>query len=320
MIGSRRLVAAFALACGAVFAQGFDFVAFGDQPYGADLAVGPAYRKLLALIDEREPPFAIHVGDFKDGSATRCTDAEFARQRAYFDTLHTALVYTPGDNDWFDCRRQGDDPLERLARLRQMFFGRPESLGRRPIAVERQADRMPPYRAAVENLRWVYQEVVFATVHTIGPLDGFDGRTNAVHANARERQAAAAAWLRDSFALAQAQQCRAVVIATQADPISWRLGRQQPTIQPEFVPVIGVLSALARQAGVPVLLIHGDSHEYTADQPFTDPAGRPIANLWRLEVPGHPRMHAVSVHVDPAAHPPFRFDPIWNPMSPDPKF
>ncbi len=319
MTGPRRLAAALALACGAVSAQGFRFVAFGDQPYGADLAVGPAYRELLALIDARAPPFAIHVGDFKDGAATRCTDAEFARQRAYFDSLHTALVYTPGDNDWYDCQRQGDDPLERLAQLRKMFFGGAASLGRRPIAVERQADRMPPHREAVENLRWVYQGVLFATLHTIGPLDGVDGRTNALRADAHQRQAAAAAWLRDSFEQAREKRCRAVVIATQADPIDWRQGRQRPAILPEFMPVFGPLGPLAQQAAVPVLLVHGDGHRFTTDQPFTDPGGRPVANLWRLEVFGHPRMHAVSVQVDPAARPPFRFEPIWNAQSPDPR-
>jgi hypothetical protein len=76
---------------------------------------------------------------------------------------------------------------------------------------------------------------------------------------------------------------------------------------------------LARDAGIPVLLVHGDSHQYITDRPFVDARGEPVPNLWRLQVFGDPKMHAVSVHVDPAAPAPFRFTPIWNPLSPDPR-
>lgn len=323
----RRSAVALALAslaaCAAAPARAATavrFVAFGDQPYGSELAVGPAYRELLSRIDAAGAAFAIHVGDFKDGGATRCTDEEFARQLAYFRSMKTALVYTPGDNDWYDCRRQGDDPLERLAALRRLFFAESRSLGRTPIALERQTDSMPAHPAAVENRRWQVDEVLFVTLHTVGPDDGFDSDSAALRADARARRAAARAWLADTFALARARGCRALVLATQADPFdAWPTARHQ-RIRPAFESLYrDTLIPLAQAAGIPVLLVHGDSHRYIADRPFIDRDGRTIAPLWRLEVPGAQRMHAVRVTIDPAAQPPFRFEPIWNPLSPDPR-
>jgi hypothetical protein len=80
------------------------------------------------------------------------------------------------------------------------------------------------------------------------------------------------------------------------------------------------LLPLAQQAPFPVLLVHGDHHQYKTDQPFRTPQGAPIANLWRLEVFGEPRLHAVRVEVRArGAQPPFGFEPIWNPLSVDPR-
>jgi hypothetical protein len=169
----------------------FEFVALGDMPYGSDLIAGPAYRHLIGLVNQAAPPFTLHVGDFKDGTAD-CGDAEYQRQWQYFQRFDSALVYTPGDNDWLDCHRRGDDPLERLQALRDRFFAGPQSLGRRPIGVERQSDQMPAYARHRENLRWVYPAgpggVVFATFHTVGPGNGLDAASTAVRDEARARR------------------------------------------------------------------------------------------------------------------------------------
>ena len=50
--------------------------------------------------------------------------------------------------------------------------------------------------------------------------------------------------------------------------------------------------------------------------------GQPITNLWRLQVFGEPRMHAVRVRVNtavPTGAAPFSYSPIWNPLSTDPR-
>ncbi len=305
----------------------FEFVALGDMPYGPDLIAGPAYRHLIGLVNQAAPPFTVHVGDFKDGTAD-CGDAEYQRQWAYFQRFDGALVYTPGDNDWLDCQRRGDDPLKRLQALRERFFARPLSLGRQPIAVERQADRQPAFARYRENLRWVYPAkpggVVFATFHTVGPRNGLDARSPAVQGEARAREAANAAWIREAFALARARGAPALVLVTQAESLTYPYLDQpkRSEVHEAFAASIrDTLLPLAEAAPFPVLLVHGDFHQYITDQPFFNARGQRIGNLWRLEVFGEPRLHAVRVRVQPGQPglPPFSFTPIFNPMANDPR-
>ena len=311
-------------------APAFEFVALGDMPYGPDLIAGPAYRHLIGLVNQVAPPFTVHVGDFKDGTAD-CGDAEYQRQWQYFQRFDSALVYTPGDNDWLDCQRRGDDPLERLQALRERFFAGPRSLGRQPIAVERQADRQPAFARYRENLRWVYPArpggVVFATFHTVGPRNGLDATLPAVRDEARAREAANAAWIREAFALARSQGAPALVLATQAESLTYPDPDQprRAVVHEAFAASIrDTLLPLAETAPFPVLLVHGDFHHYITDQPFLNARGQRIRNLWRLEVFGDPRLHAVRVRVQPGVQgelgpEPFVFTPIFNPMSRDPR-
>jgi len=309
------------LPAAAAAAAPFEFVALGDMPYGPDLIAGPAYRRLIELINQAGPRFAIHVGDFKDGTAA-CSDDEYRRQWQHFQRFAGALVYTPGDNDWLDCHRRGDDPLQRLQALRQRFFAEARSLGQRPIALQRQSEQMPGFADYRENQRWVHQGVVFATFHTVGPTNGFDAAQPLVRAEATRREAANAAWIRSAFELARAQGARALVLATQAESLRYPdpAEPQRGEVHEAFPSIAHQLLPLAESAPYPVLLIHGDYHRYITDQPFRNAQGRPIANLWRLEVYGEPRIHAVRVRVQPeVATMPFVFTPIWNAMSPDPR-
>jgi hypothetical protein len=56
---------------------------------------------------------------------------------------------------------------------------------------------------------------------------------------------------------------------------------------------------IGRRFDKPVLLVHGDFHDYKLDQPFTDGPGRKINNLIRLEVHGAPDVWAVRIKIDP---------------------
>ena len=309
-------------------ATAFDFIALGDMPYGPDLIAGPIYRNLIQRINHLGLRFAIHVGDFKDGTAA-CSDDEYRLQWQHFQRFAGALVYTPGDNDWLDCHRRGDDPLERLQALRQRFFSTPLSLGQQPLTLQRQSLLMPAHAAYRENQRWQYQGVVFATVHTVGPHNGFDADSAAVRAEAQLREAANSAWIADSFALARRSHASALVLATQAETLADPIGRgginnsspnQRGQVHPAFPSIAHTLLPLAEAAPHPVLLVHGDFHVYIHDQPFRNGQSRLISNLWRLQVFGQPRVHAVRVRVQPdVPGQPFACSPVWNPMSTDPR-
>lgn len=328
--GLRRALAAAALGLAALATSGtalaagaaFEFVALGDMPYGPDAMSGPGYRRLIEQINDERPVFSIHVGDFKDGT-TSCTDELFARQLAHFQRFDGPLVFTPGDNDWTDCRRTGEDPLERLQALRQLFFPldrSDRSLGRRPMPVESQAKVMPVFERYRENLRWWHDGVLFTTFHTVGPNNNVDADSSALRGEYLARESANAAWVRASFRLARERGAKALVFATQADMFRRVDSRQPLRLRGGFgSSIAGALVPGTVASGLPVLLVHGDSHHFITDQPFVDRAGRTIANLWRLEVFGDPRSHAVKVRVEPGAAQPFSYMPIWNALSADPR-
>ena len=283
----------------------FSFAAFGDAPYY--LWEEWQYRLVLRSIDEHDLAAAINVGDI---FWKPCSDARYRRTLDEFNELRHPVIFTPGDNEWTDCwqRQPGEYvPLERLARLRQMFFANPkESLGGSRIAVTSQGGEF------VENVRWEHERIVFATVHVPGSWNGaraFPTRTNADDAEVARRTDAAVRWLRETFAAASSAQAPAVVIAFHAS-----LGLYHAPGHPyrrQYQPIATTLEEEAARFGKPVLAIHGDDHHFVVDHPFSD-----APNITRLEVPGSPLVGWVRVIVRPAAASPFQFQshivPRWK--------
>lgn len=279
--------------------QGFSFVALGDLPYGAaENAYGP-YRALIERINQVGPDFSVHVGDFKSGS-TLCSDEEFANQRAHFQRFQGAVVYTPGDNEWTDCHRANNgsyDPLERLAALRQLFYTPGRSLGQQPLLVQNQSSLMPSHGRYIENQRWLHQGVLFATVHIVGSNNNLESRNMAAVQEFFARDAANVAWIEAAFEQAHLQKAKALVLAFQADVFEAKTVWEDFPGWSGFRKTIGeTLLPLASRWGKPVLLVHGDSHQFKIDQPF-QLHKKPLSNITRLIVPGAADVRAVKVSV-----------------------
>ena len=146
------------------------YAVIGDVPYEprtpSALSVFPTL--IGAINADPDVSRAIHIGDIKSGS-TRCSDSWFQTIATSFGTFADPLVYTPGDNEWTDCHRAnngGYNPLERLAKIRQLFFAEPgRTLGVNPAKVKDQ-------RGYPENVTWSASRVQFATFHVIGSNNG----------------------------------------------------------------------------------------------------------------------------------------------------
>ena len=295
-------------------AETFKFAAIGDMPYGDPARTYPLFRSLIGAINARKPAFTIHVGDIKAGAGA-CSDTVFQEQLDFLDSFETALVYTPGDNEWTDCHREAAgrfDPLERLAKLRTMFFAGPRSLGKAPIPLERQSEAMAEHKAYVENARFVMGGVRFVTVHVVGSNNNLEPRNRAAANEFFDRDAANLAWLRDSFAKARGEGAKALVVAMQADMFEFdfgHFGRDQHLTHSGFRNITEALLREATAFGRPVLLIYGDSHNFRVHTPFR----KRLPALIGLEVFGEDQMHAVEVTVDTDDPAIFSFRPIWNP-------
>lgn len=291
------------------------FAALGDAPYyGLDF---PRYRQVLRQIDEAALDVVVHVGDLL---WYPCDERTYRDRLEDLQRLRHPVVYTPGDNEWADCHEDiagAHRPLERLARLREIFFATPgESLGARPIALQSQ-QLAGDYKEFVENSRWRIGVVVFATVHFPGSWNAgaiYPERDAEDNTAAKRRTAAAVAWIEQAFAEAR-QGAAALVLATHADMNL--VAEADDDYRSSYEPFLERLEALVAAADFAVLLVHGDSHEYLVDQPLHDRRdGRALDNFWRLQIMGTPHIGWVEVSVTGRDDTPFEFTahsvPWWK--------
>lgn len=301
----------------------FDFGVVGDIPYTR--AQEAEYARVMSDMNSRELAFVTHVGDMmfdprpyeRNPSLARMpgSDENYEYVLGTFRACRHPLILTPGDNDWSDVvqyKRTPMDPLERLQKLRSMFYPKGRSLGQRTLALESQAAD-PAHARFVENQAWSIEGVRFATVHVVGSDD--NARSNA--AEHKERQAANVAWLKKAFADAKAQASRGLAIISHANPEfenRWSRsyasryarsvrGADAPKEAPPS-PYDGFLDALiAEMQGYPkpVLYVHGDTHIFRVGKPLLNPkTQRFFENLTRLETFGWPDSAWVRVRVNAA--------------------
>ena len=294
----------------------FSFAALGDAPYylWEDLQ----YSILLKELQANDLAVVIQVGDI---FWRPCSDKLYRRSLDWYNGLPHPVVYTPGDNEWSDCWEPGSGgyaPLERLRRLREIFFADPfTSLGGNALALESQASD-EQFGTYIENARWQHGDLVFATVHLVGgwnALTKFERRTTDDDEASVERTAAAVAWVRETFADADAKDAGAVVLAFHANPNLEK--PEDDRYRRTYEPFVEVLEEEVERFGKPVLVIHGDTHEFTVDHPLTRrTTGQRLDNLTRLQVPGSPLVGWVRVTVAPDADEPFTFEsnvvPRWK--------
>ncbi|GAA1790766.1 hypothetical protein HC028_00565 [Planosporangium flavigriseum] len=274
----------------------YTFAVIGDIPYGsASIANFP---KAVAQINaDPSVEMVTHLGDIKDGSSV-CSDTYFQQVKSNFDQFQDPLVYTVGDNEWTDCHRPNNgpyNPLERLAKVRQVFFPQPgRTLGQHSVPVQSQAELGIP-----ENVRWQRAGVGFAAAHVVGsdnslgPWTGKTAPTPEQTAEVLNRTSATIQEIHDTFADARRQHQRAVVLMLQADMFD-------PTYNATFADVYGfqpIVAAIARESAAyrgQVYLFNGDSHVYNTDNPlgagskWLDFYGisKPVSNLTRITVDG----------------------------------
>lgn len=188
----------------------FEFALICDVPYG--VLPGQDYAPFDVLIrevnDNHKLKWVLHAGDIKSGS-TECSDAMFMDRLQRYNQFNRPVVLTPGDYEWTDCHRDAAgqyQPLERLAKLREVFFVDPGvTIGGKPMIVETQA-AITGYEEFPENVRWAEQNVVFAAMHIVGSNNAendFPGRTEADDDEVVRRTSAALECMNSTFAKAK---------------------------------------------------------------------------------------------------------------------
>jgi hypothetical protein len=313
----------------------FQFGLIGDMPYTRSQE--EEYQRVLAALNAADLAFVVHVGDTQSSPADYyadpangrlpCTDERYKAVYGSFQTVSHPVVLTPGDNDWTDCHQVREprfDPLERLSKLRAMFYPEGTSLGQRTIPVENQAMVHPQFAKLRENLRWSMGGVMFATLHILGSNDNF-GRSSEMDAEHIERKAANLAWMHAAFSAAKGDSSRGLVLMAHANPgfeNYWPdeaksryfrpfvpRGQAAPSYPTAFDAYVAALAEELESYPSPVALLHGDTHLFRIDKPLhSRRTGRVFENFTRVEAFGNPDSHWVCVTVDPGDPHLFRFE------------
>jgi hypothetical protein len=335
-------------------ADSFEFVALGDTGYNLPQDY-PVYQALIERINSTKPAFSIHVGDTwgvlncsqveheriqdffaqynhpvvytpGDNEWVDCAQPEVVPpvQRFVNGTASPedmALILSGINLEGGFERRLYADGLTSLGILRATFFGNDQSLGQNPITLTRQAD-VSDFKDMVENAIWSHAGVLFGTVHVPGSANNFfiNDQSRALEAIARNR--ANVDWIKQIFARASADDAKAVVIALHASLFvdgsggnftgqTLRGGENGP-----FRWIVQAIRDLGSEFARPVLVIHGDFHEFEVDRPFLVSGGEAVppkyANITRLQVYGAPEIKAVTVSVDTDTPWVFGFSPLHN--------
>lgn len=284
----------------------FAFALMGDMPYGEEEEQPVA--EMIDGINHQAVEFVVHVGDIKNGHSP-CSDELFRDRLDLFSRSRHPFIYTPGDNEWTDCYRWSDgsyDPVERLGRLREIFFPDEFSLGHSRLKLERQS-KDADFAEYRENARWTMHHVVFATINAPGSNNNY-GRSAPSDAEYRRRNSANKRWLRKAFAESRKPGVLGLAIFFQADPKFERMTRYQRGSG--YRDMMALISAETRTLKKPVMVGHGDIHRYRVDRPLRDmQSGAAIDNLLRVETYGSPSIGWVRVTVDPADAQLFRAEP-----------
>ncbi|MEM8488534.1 MAG: metallophosphoesterase [Bacteroidota bacterium] len=279
--------------------QAFSFALIGDMPY-ADVDI-PRFRQMTQEINaDAAVEWVLHVGDIKTGGSS-CSDEFLAGRLDLFQQFRQPFIFVPGDNEWTDCHRAtagGFQPLERLAKLRTLFYPTAgQSLGKTKLALTTQASN-PAYATYPEHTRWIRANVVFAALHIVGSQNGmasFAGRTTADDEEAAARMEAAIVWMRDAFAEARQLDSPGIFLTLHANP-----GFSDAAVSQAFTSFLAALEEETIRFGRPVLLAHGDSHYFRIDKPLVGiQSKRRIENFTRVEVFGAGDVHWLRITVDP---------------------
>ncbi|MDE2999925.1 MAG: ankyrin repeat domain-containing protein [Gemmatimonadota bacterium] len=319
-LATGLVVAALVSLPGAAGASTFSFALIGDVPY-AD-ADSIRFARLIDRVNEDDDvQWVIHAGDIKRGGQP-CTDAVLEGRLERFNRFDDPFILTPGDNDWTDCHRKTAgrfDPLERLRKLRSLFYPRAGmTLRKRAMRVESQAS-LPEYSEFVENVRWERAGVHFATIHIVGSRNGLAAfqrrdstevgavpvRTERHDAAVERRTRAGIAWIRHAFAVA-GESGKGLFLALHA---AMGLKQKPAPDPPHFQAVLDVLREETERFGRPVVLANGDSHYFRIDKPLRRKGpGRRLSNFTRVETFGASDVHWIEVTVDPASENVFSFE------------
>ena len=218
-----------------------------------------------AIDDTRDPALAFVVAIGIKAESEPCSDTLYMKRREMFDDSRRPMIVLPAGSDWTECRDSAGNPVtvERLNRLREIFYPDSYSLGRRSLSLMR-LSTTAKFRSYSENAHWVVGKVLYATVNLPAQNNHYlaDAGRNSEF---EDRSVANRFWLKRLFTMARRTGAEAIVIFSEGDikmlaeprGLLARLRRAPTSAQDGFVETRRQLGALAQKYRGRILLVDG---------------------------------------------------------------
>ncbi|MBV7535785.1 hypothetical protein KW842_08415 [Duganella sp. sic0402] len=260
--------------------------------HGRDEAV---LKRAIVDASQNYPSFVVATGIKAVNEP--CGDKLYAQRRELLNESSAPMVVSLAGSDWSACLNSAgrSNAIERLNRLREVFYADGESLGIRRIQVTRLSSTAK-FRSYAENAHWEVNKVLFATINL--PANNNHYRPEAGrNSEYEDRLVANRAWLHRLFALADRQKMVGLVLFSDGDPEvtveeGFSLLPSFQTRQDGFAEVRKQIRAMAEKYKGKVLLIDAQAGAQHAEP----------AIQWRGNL-GHVNMAAdwAEVRVTPGA-------------------
>ena len=182
---------------------------FGNDTGDADL------KRAIAEANRSDPAFVLSTGI--KSYAEACSDRLYEERRALMDASERPLILLLAGSDWTDCRASNgrSSALERLNRIRELYFADNESLGAKHLGVSRQSS-IPKFRSYAEHMHWERDKILFATINLPAKNNHyrFEAGRNIEY---EDRMVANRAWLQRLFTWAKRRKLDAIVLVSDGE-------------------------------------------------------------------------------------------------------
>lgn len=298
----KRGIAQWLIACAAL---ALEFPAAAAEEFRFGIVAPPLsdspesegnLRKALAETGNENLAFVVVTGI--KAAAEPCSDTLFEQRQSLFDNAKHGVIVSIAASDWNDCRYSNGRTaaVERLNRIRELFFTGEFSLGASKVPLMRQSTNVK-FRDYSENLRWEIGGIMFATLH----LPSNNNRYLAAagrNAEFEDRLVANRDWLHRVVTHAKHNKSLGIVILSDGDPLAEPARRR--VRRDGFSEVRRQLKTLAAKFTGKILLVHNQSPSAESAQTgiaWDRNLGRlGIASSWlKLAVtPSQPALFAVD--------------------------
>ncbi|MCS0589916.1 hypothetical protein ACFQ09_15880 [Massilia norwichensis] len=172
-------------------------------------------KQAINEADDKSTAFLVVTGI--KGVKEACSDKLYQQRREVISNARRPAIVVPAASDWTECRNSAGrtNAIERLNRIRELFYAEPQSLGARKLPLTRQS-ASPRFRSYAENAHWSVGKVLYAVLNL--PANNNHYLTEAGrNSEYEDRLVANRFWLNRLFAIAKRDKAEAIVLFAEGD-------------------------------------------------------------------------------------------------------